>query len=347
MALLARYGTGARAICLGAIAALAVTALTACGSDSGTGELSAEACEAYPTKPIDFVVPYAAGGGFDAWARLIAPYLQNELGDGAEVRVTNVDGGGGMRAMNQISAAPPDGSQIVLSEPGFPTVNQILGRTGDDFDITKLTYLAQITVDPQVFTAVADSDVATVSDLAGSPIRHAGQDISPIETIVYDEMGIDAEFILHEATSETFLALERGDAEATVTSLSSVIDYLKAGRVKPILFIGTEKIEPGLLGYEFLKETQTADDIGHPELAEVLEQYRVIAAPSGLPTCIKDKLEGALLATLENPEFVEKAEAAALRVIPGSASDTQARVERTYGTLNDYSEVLKTAIGTA
>ena len=342
-----RRGIGARAICLGAIAVLGVAILTACGSGSGTHELSNEECEAYPTKPIDFVVPYAAGGGFDAWARLIAPYLANELGGKADIRVSNVDGGGGMRAMNQISAAPPDGTQIVLTEPGFPAVNQILGRTGGDFDITKLTYLAQVTVDPQVFAVAAGSDVDSVTDLVGQPIRHAGQDISPIETIVYDQTGVEAEFILHEATSETFLALERGDAEATVTSLSSIIEYLKTGRVKPVLFIGTEKIEPGLLGFEYLKGVETASDIGHPEFAEVLEQYRVIAGPPGLPTCIKDKLEEALLATLENPEFVEKAEAAQLRVIPGNGADTQARVQKTYETFEGYRDVLKTAIETS
>lgn len=321
--------------------------LAACGTGGEGGDAGgADAdCDTYPSEDISFIVPYAAGGGFDAWARLMAPYMEEYLPGDAAVRVENIDGGGGMRAMNQISAGEPDGTEIIFTEPGFGAVNQILGRTQGDFDIRELTYLSQTTVDPQVFAVGGDSDVTSIADLEGQSVKHAGQDISPIETIIYDTFGVEGEFILHDATSETFLALQRGDSDITVTSLSSILDYLEPGEVEPILFVGTEEINSDLLGYDKLEGTETVAEAGHPELAEVLEQYRVVAAPPGLPECVADVLSEAISSTLADEEFVENAEEANLRVIPASAEDTQERVSATYATFEEYSDSLERAIG--
>jgi tripartite-type tricarboxylate transporter receptor subunit TctC len=318
-------------------------ALAGCGGEDS--EAAAASCDVYPTEDISLVVPYSAGGGFDSWARLMAPYMEEYLGGKISVRVENVDGGGGMRAMNEINAAKADGTSLVFTEPGFAAVNQILGRAGGDFDITKLTYIGQATVDPQVFAVPSDSGIDSIQDLEGESLKHAGQDISPIETITYDTFGVNGEFILHDATSETILALRRGDSDITVASLSSMIEYLKPGDLKPLLFVGTEEITPDLLGYEILEGTETIADLGHPELGEVLEQYRVLAGPPNLPDCITDILAEALSSTLADEEFVAKAEEADLRVIPAGADETQERVAATYETFDQYSDALERAIG--
>lgn len=323
--------------------------LAACGSGGTTEDDSAAAadpsvCDSFPSKNIELVVPYSAGGGFDAWARLMAPYIKENLGGAVDVRVSNIDGGGGMRAMNEINAAEPDGSRIVFTEPGFGAVNQILGRTSGDFDIREFTYLGQATVDPQVFAVAADSPVNRISDLEGETVTHAGQDISPIETITYDTFGVTGKFVLHDATSETILAIRRGDADITVTSLSSILDYLKSDQLKPVLFVGTEEITPDLLGYDQLEGVETVADAGHPELGEVLEQYRVVAGPPNMPACITDALADAIAKTFANEEFVDKATKASLRVIPAGAQETQDRVAQTYAVFEEYSDALKRAI---
>lgn len=326
-------------------------AFAGCGGESSTAgptagsTAAASDCDDFPSKDISLVVPYSAGGGFDGWARLIAPYMETYLGDKVAIRVENIDGGGGMRAMNEISAAAPDGTKIVFTEPGFGAVNQILGRTSNGFDIRSLTYLGQATVDPQVFAVPADAGIDSITDLEGKTVKHAGQDISPIETITYDTFGIKGKFILHDATSETILALRRGDSDITVSSLSSMLEYLKPGDLKPLLFIGTEEITPDLLGYEILKDTETITDLGKPELGEVLEQYRVMAGPPELPACMTGILSEALSKTLADQDFVAKAEKANLRVIPAGAEETQKRVAATYETFEEYSDALERAIG--
>jgi tripartite-type tricarboxylate transporter receptor subunit TctC len=329
--------------------AAAVLLLAGCGQGGGGSSADGAAaegaeCDNYPSEEVSLVVPYAAGGGFDAWARLMAPYLEKYLDGEGSVRVENIEGGGGMRAVNQVFAAEPDGTTILFTEPGFMSVTQVLGRAGD-FDVRKLTYLGQTTVDPQVFTVAPDSDIDSIEDLAAEgKVIHAAQDISPIETITYDAYGVNADYVLHEGTSETVLAVRRGDADVTVTSLSSILEYMKSGDQKPILFLGTEEITPDLLGYDQLKGVETMSETGHPDLAEALEQFRVLAAPPGLPECIRTALADALQQTLSDEEFKSQAEEAGLRVIPAGADETQQRVEEAYETFKQYEDTLEAAV---
>ncbi|RZU33465.1 Bug family tripartite tricarboxylate transporter substrate binding protein [Blastococcus saxobsidens] len=347
--------TKARHLRPGRLAALAAAALlpvslAACGDDSGAGGAQAEgdpaACENYPSEDVTLLVPYSAGGGFDAWARLLAPFLEEELGGEAAVRVENQPGGGGMRAINTVYSAEPDGTTLVFTEPGYVAVNQILGNVEEGFDVTNLAYLGQTTADPQVFVVAADSDIETIEDLvAAGPVKHAGQDISPIETITYDAYGVEAEYILHEGTSDVVLAVRRGDSDVAVASLSSILPFMEAGEVKPILYLGTEEITPELVGYEQLQGVQTAAETGHPELADVLEQHRVLVTAPGTPDCIAEPLEEALMNTLENEEFLQLAEESDLRVVPASGEEAAEFVSNTVETFAEYEDVLEEAAG--
>lgn len=88
-------------------------ALTACGSSGGStapasaGSSGSASGTSWPEKPINFVVPWSAGGDTDFFARTLAKYLTTELG--VSVNVTNTAGGGGSIASNEVKDADPDG----------------------------------------------------------------------------------------------------------------------------------------------------------------------------------------------------------------------------------------------
>src|SRR3546814_10117870 len=72
--------------------------------------LAAEpAYAAYPEKPIEIVVGYAAGGGTDVMARTVGKYLETALGNGATVVIRNVPGAGGQIGLTEVAHAKPDG----------------------------------------------------------------------------------------------------------------------------------------------------------------------------------------------------------------------------------------------
>ena len=82
--------------------------------------------QAWPTRPVTMVVPFAAGGPMDVVGRIMATGLSEKLGQ--QVVVENVGGGGGMTGAARVAKAPPDGSQFVLGNVGTHAVSQSLSK---------------------------------------------------------------------------------------------------------------------------------------------------------------------------------------------------------------------------
>src|SRR3954447_6089175 len=80
--------------------------------------------EDWPTRPITFVVPYAAGGPTDVVARLFAQEMSETLG--RQIVIENVPGAGGMTGANRVALAAPDGHQVLFGGSGNLVYNQVL-----------------------------------------------------------------------------------------------------------------------------------------------------------------------------------------------------------------------------
>ena len=346
-----RHKSGRRP--LASIAAVALAAsLAACG-DSGSQDTQASAgqsagsdCDGYPNEDIKLVVPFNPGGGYDVWARLMAPFLEDKLPGDAKVTVENVPGGGGVRGTNQVYMSEPDGTQFVVQAPNDLAALQVLGRTPGEFDLSKLTIIGGFTEDPQIFLVNSDSPVNTIEDLAKlpQPIRNAVTEISAVELLTYDAYGITANFILNEGTGDAVLAVRRGDAEVTAGSLGSVIGYIESGDLKPILYIAEDEPTTETIGYEKIKDVPTAAESGHPELGPVLEQRRVVAGPPDLPECVTEIMAAAMADTLADPEFVKKAEETDLRVVPATAEEAKKQTDNILDALTEKADVLKAGL---
>jgi tripartite-type tricarboxylate transporter receptor subunit TctC len=347
-----RYKSGRRPLAsVAAVVALAA-ALAACG-DSGAQDTQAAAgqaagsdCDGYPAEDIKLVVPFNPGGGYDVWARLMAPFLEQKLPGDAKVIVENIPGGGGVRGTNQVYMSKPDGTTFIVQAPNDLAALQVLGKTPGNFDLAKMTILGGFTEDPQIFLVNGDSPVDTIEDLAAlpQPIRNAVTEISAVELLTYDAYGIEANFILNEGTGDAVLAVRRGDADVTAGSLGSVISYIESGDLKPILYIAEDEPTPETIGYEKIKDVPTAAESGHPELGPVLEQRRVVAGPPELPECVTEIMGTAVAETLEDPEFVTKAEDTKLRVVPASAEEAKQQTQNILEALTEKADVLKAGL---
>lgn len=346
-----RCKSGRRPLAVAAVVTL-VAALAACG-DSGSqdaqtsaGQSTESDCDGYPNEDIKLVVPFNPGGGYDVWARLMAPFLEENLPGDAKVIVENVPGGGGVRGTNQVYMAKPDGTTFIVQAPNDLAALQVLGKTPGDFDLSKMTILGGFTEDPQIFLVNGDSPVDTIEDLAAlpQPIRNAVTEISAVELLTYDAYGITANFILNEGTGDAVLAVRRGDAEVTAGSLGSVIGFIQSGDLKPILYIAEDEPTTETIGYEDIKDVPTAAESGHPELGPVLEQRRVVAGPPGLPDCVTEIMGTAVADTLADDEFVTKAEETKLRVVPATAEEAEQQTENILEALTEKADVLKAGI---
>src|SRR6187200_2405227 len=138
-----------RSLMAGALAALALAA----------APLPA-AAQAYPSRPITLIVPWGAGGGTDATARIIGSLLEKELGQ--PVTVVNRAGGSGVVGHAAIASAPPDGYTIglITVEIGMMHWQGLTDISGASF-----TPLALVNADPSGVQVAADAPYKTMADL--------------------------------------------------------------------------------------------------------------------------------------------------------------------------------------
>lgn len=119
--------------------------------------------------------------------------------------------------------------------------------------------------------------------------------------VLYDRLGIEYNPILHEGSAEARLAVIRGDADASMYPLESILEDVRGGDLKPVLYIG-EPLAEGATGYEEVQGVQTIAEIGYPELTN-LEAPRVIGAPPELPDEIRQVLANAIRDALAAPRI--------------------------------------------
>ena len=142
---------------LARLAAFALAAL-ACGT---------VLAQAYPSRPITFVVPWGAGGGTDTTARYFAAMLEKEFGQ--PVNVVNRTGGSGVVGHSAIATAPADGYTI-----GMITVEISMMHWQGLTELTPASYtpIALVNADPAGFTVRSDSPFKSVKEVLDLSLIH-------------------------------------------------------------------------------------------------------------------------------------------------------------------------------
>ena len=246
--------------------------LAACGSDDEASTDSAapaggEAQEGlFEGENIEFVVPYEPGGGYDAYARALGPYIGECLG--ARVVVLNEPGAGGLRATNQTAVSAGDDNRIQISNTAGLVSAQLAGAEGASFDLKDLSWIGRVSAPPNVIVVGKDSDIQSFQDLvdAQEPVRFVAQGegandyIAP--NIVAQAYDFPYEIVTGFAGStEARTSVIAGDADAHVLPVDSQLGAINAGDVRPIVTIDEEP-DPLLPDVPTIYETEPSTDGG-------------------------------------------------------------------------------------
>ena len=105
----------------------------------------------YKGKTLRFVVGFGPGGGYDAYARMIAPYLGKALD--ATVVVENQPGAGGMAALNRLAGGEPDGLRLMIVQGVGAALSQISNAPGLRYDLATLGHLGTVSASPWMWIA--------------------------------------------------------------------------------------------------------------------------------------------------------------------------------------------------
>jgi len=259
---------------------------------------------AWPERPITMIVPWGAGGGTDATARIIAAQLEKELGQ--PVNVVNRTGGNGVVGHSAIAKAKPDGYTL-----GMLTVEIAMMKKQGLTTLSPADYtpLALMNVDPAAVSVSASSPYKTMAELIDAikanpgKLKASGTGQGGIWHIalagLLKNLNIDplaAPFVPSNGAAPAMLELAAGGIDIVPTSLPEARSMIDAGKARP-LAVMADKREPLYPDVPTLKES-----IGSDWTTGV---WRGIAGPKGLPDDVTQKMVAALKNINQSKEFTD------------------------------------------
>jgi tripartite-type tricarboxylate transporter receptor subunit TctC len=300
---------------------------------------SSGGAEVYPTRDINFIIPFAPGGGFDSYVRILLEPMQRALPRKANILPMNVEGAGGGKAASQLYHSAADGYTIsVISIPGAIVLQTLQGTSG--FDLDKMTWLGNMGKDAYGIAVGVDSPIKSVADLkalsAKRPVKFTSTgpgSTGRAGTLISSKMlGIDAQIIAgYKGTSEYLVAAARGDGDAAVCSLSSMYNLAKAKVIRILASFEEHSTIDGV--------HEDATTLGQPDLTKIA-QFRPVAAPPSLPPKIQKTLSDALNKALQDPSVTAWSKKNGANLAWLSPEDTVAMLKDQEGFIKHWKQVL-------
>jgi tripartite-type tricarboxylate transporter receptor subunit TctC len=256
--------------------------------------------QTFPNRPIELIVGFAAGGGTDVMARVIALFLERELG--GSVVVNNKPGASGEIALAYVANAAPDGH--VLGTSNIPGLLSLPIERKTQFKLADFHLLANIVNDPSAFSVEASSKIRNLADLvAAAKANPGGISYGSTGAGTDDHMAL---VMFEEAAGVKLNHIPfRGGGPLGIALLGSQIDVagLNVGEAMPhgdkirIIAQAGPKRSPFVPNVPTLSEAGFGLEMG---------SERGMLAPKGLPAPVAKRLEDAIHRVATNPEFVEK-----------------------------------------
>ncbi|NWG76132.1 MAG: hypothetical protein HXY24_16290, partial [Rubrivivax sp.] len=212
------------------------------GAERSEAQATSKEVSFYKGKVITFIVPYSPGGGYDAYARMIAPYLEKYTG--ATVIVKNVSGGGTLTGTLQMYRAKPDGLTLSIVQLSALIARTLLGESLG-FDLNRFSWLARVGSENRLVVAGARSEYKAIGDMlkATKPIKFSAAGVLSSDfnhiALVAEALNLNVRLITaFEGSTEQDLAVVRGDVEATLGSYTTKLKFIKSGDMIPIVQFG-------------------------------------------------------------------------------------------------------------
>ncbi len=256
----------------------------------------------WPNRPLTLIVPWAAGGGTDATARIIASLLEKELGQ--PVNVVNRTGGGGVVGHSAIATAAPDGYSLGIVTVEIGMMHWV-GLT--DLDGTRYTPICLYNSDAAGLQIKADSPHRTAQDLVAAikdnpgKLKASGTGQGGIWHLALagwlNSLGIKPEtvpWVPSQGAAPAMQDLAAGGVDMVTCSVPEARAMLDAGRARS-LAIMSEKRLPAFASVPTLKEATGSD--------WTVAAWRGVAGPPGLPKAIVDRLVPILKKIHDGAEF--------------------------------------------
>ena len=256
----------------------------------------------YPSKPINFIVPYGAGGGADARSRQIAQKMSVILKQ--PIIVDNKPGAGGNIGTEYIARATPDGYTIGMGNFAPMAVNKTLFgnlRYDPEADLTPIVLVEK---GPLVLVVNPNSPCKTVQDIVAAAKAKPGSltfssggiggSHQLAAELFQQNAGIEMIHVPYKSGSAGLTDLMAGNVTMMFDQMYSAMPSIKADKLRPIA-ITSKKRSP------LLPDVPSFAEVGYPKV--VVLNWQGLIAPKGTPKAIIDKLNAAANEALKDPQL--------------------------------------------
>ncbi|PWS37047.1 LacI family transcriptional regulator [Falsiroseomonas bella] len=259
----------------------------------------------FPTRPVRFVVPFAAGGPSDIVARLLAPHMQNTLGQ--PVVVDNRVGAGGVTGVDVVAKAAPDGYVFGIGSAGALAISPNLGR-GTPYN--PLQDLAPVTLGvlvPEPVVVPAVSPYRTLQDLIADARARPGAlnfgstGNGSMPHLAAEQLrasaGLDMVQIAYNSGGQLSTAILRNEVQLGFADLPVLLPHISAGTMRA-LAVGTPQ------RVSWLPDVPTFRELGHPGVDA--NNWHGLVAPARTEPQALAAIRRAAIAALQDPEIRAK-----------------------------------------
>jgi len=260
--------------------------------------------QAYPSRNITLVVPFAAGGPTDVVGRTLGAAMGKTLGQ--TVVVENKTGAGGTLAANYVAKAAPDGYTILIHHNGMATAPGLYRKLPYN-PLTDFEYIGQVVDVPMTLLGRKDLPPKTAQELvtyvksnaSKLTLAHAGLGaVSQLCGMLFQKM-LETELtsIPYQGTAPALNALLGGQVDILCDQTTQTLPHIRAGTVKLYGVTTKERIKS-------LPDTPTLDESGLKGFE--VKVWHGLYAPKGTPSAAIDKLDEALRVALKDPNVAAR-----------------------------------------
>jgi tripartite-type tricarboxylate transporter receptor subunit TctC len=266
-------------------------------------------------KTIRMTVGSGVGGGYDVYARLIAPYLGRELG--ATVIVENQPGAGGLISLNRLYVTPPDGLTMSFANGTSAAVAIITDQQGARYDLAKFDYLATVGAPPGLWLVGPDSPIKSVADAVKAKMKWRWAASGPADGLgngaafTCEALKLDCQIVPgYGGSAQSGLAVTRGEMDAVYVPESSANSFVKAKQNVALATMARKKSR------WFLNEPTIFEAVPLDAEQQWLFDFysgvegmgRIMILPPGVPPARLAFLQDVVKRILHNPQLIAEGE---------------------------------------